>query len=370
MCKDKSLLVYFQLGLLFLHNMIKSEYNVIGVMSGTSLDGIDIAHITFTKKQDWQFKINHAITIDYPSEWKDILRNLIKQDHQQLREIDKSYTEFLASILTDYLRSHPELKVDFISSHGHTALHQPDQHMTYQIGNLATISKLTNCTVVCDFRVQDVNFGGQGAPLVPIGDKLLFSEFDYCINLGGFANISFENNGIRRAYDICPVNIVLNRYAERLGKEFDNKGALAKSGKCDNELLDKLNADNYFYLKSPKSLGLEWVEKNVFPILDQSHIKIEDILSTYVEHIAIQICRSITADSKVLLTGGGAFNTYLLERMNAMKEAKFIVPSTNIVNYKEALIFGLLGVLKMRDEINCLSSVTGAQYDHSSGVIY
>ena len=350
--------------------MITSEYNVIGVMSGTSLDGIDIAHITFTKANNWQFKINHATTIEYTAEWMHQLRNLVNYKQIKLLEIDKAYTAFLASVLNAYINSHPELEVDFISSHGHTALHQPDENLTYQIGNLPVIAALTNQRVVCDFRIQDVELGGQGAPLVPIGDQLLFSEYDFCINLGGFANISHQENGKRIAFDICPVNIVLNHYAEKLGKSFDEDGLIAKSGQCQTQLLEELNSHKFFSELPPKSLGLEWVKENVFPVLDGCQISVQDILHTYVEHIAIQISNTINSNSKVLITGGGAFNSYLIDRIRGYKEASYIIPSNAIVNYKEAVIFGLLGVLKIRGEINCLSSVTGAKIDHSSGVIY
>lgn len=339
-------------------------------MSGTSLDGIDIAHITFTKLEDWQFCINHATTIEYSPKWIAILKDLVNLDLKQLDNIDRSYTKYLASILNTYMKSLTDLSVDFIASHGHTALHQPERNFTYQIGNLRKLSELTSTKVVCDFRVQDVQLGGQGAPLVPIGDRLLFSDYDFCINLGGFANISFEQNGNRIAYDICPANIVLNHYAERLGKPFDKDGLIARSGHCHTNLLEQLNSNSYFRAEAPKSLGLEWVKNNVFPLLDQYEISIEDILRTYVEHVATQVSKAITTDSKVLITGGGAFNLYLLERIKANKNAEYIVPSSTIVNYKEALIFGLLGVLKIRGENNCLSSVTGAQYDHSSGIIY
>lgn len=370
MCKDNSLLVYFQLGLLFLHNMIKSEYNVIGVMSGTSLDGIDIAHVTFYKTSKWQFKINHAITVAYSDDWKLILKDLVTLDLHEIQNIDISYTEYLATILNDYMNSIPELSVDFISSHGHTALHQPAKQITYQIGNLPILSKLIGRTVVCDFRVQDVKLGGQGAPLVPVGDYLLFSDYDYCVNLGGFANISYDDNAKRVAYDICPVNIVLNRYAEQLGHEYDDEGRFARSGTLNSELLERLNANAYFQNPPPKSLGLEWVNTNVLPLLENSNLSELDILRTYVDHIAVQITKNMDTNSKVLFTGGGAFNSFLIDRIKSLKDVHATIPEDDLVNYKEALIFGLLGTLKLRGENNCLASVTGAKYDHSSGVIY
>ncbi|MEM5566963.1 anhydro-N-acetylmuramic acid kinase [Psychroserpens sp. AS72] len=350
--------------------MIKSSYNIVGVMSGTSLDGIDLAHITFKFDNSWTFKIHNAETISYTEYWKLKLANLVNLDIETLKSLDQNYTTYLAEIINDFLRKYQLHNIDAICSHGHTALHQPENNLTYQIGNLPSLSKLTGHTVVCDFRTQDVKFNGQGAPLVPIGDRLLFSEYDYCINLGGFANISSEIGQTRIAYDICPVNIVMNRYANVLGFDYDKGGNIAKSGTIDQKLLQRLNDLDFYLEKPPKSLGLEWVESQIFPILEASKISEEHILRTFIEHIAIQIANAFTTHSKVLFTGGGTFNDFLLERIKSHKEFELIRPSTEIIEYKEALIFGLLGVLKLRGEVNCLASVTGADYDHASGVIF
>lgn len=350
--------------------MIKSSYNIVGVMSGTSLDGIDLAHITFELDNSWTFKIHNAETVSYTKDWKQKLSNLVNVDLETLKLIDQDYTVYLADIINDFLRKYQLHRIDAICSHGHTALHRPEHQLTYQIGNLPTLAKLTANTVVCDFRTQDVKLNGQGAPLVPIGDRLLFSEYDYCINLGGFANISSETDTTRIAYDICPVNIVMNRYANVLGFDFDKGGNIAKSGTVDQNLLNLLNNLDFYLEKPPKSLGLEWVESQVFPILEASKCSEEHILRTFVEHIAVQIAKAFTTNSKVLFTGGGTFNDFLLERIKVQKEFELIIPSAEIIEFKEALIFGLLGVLKLRDEVNCLSSVTGADCDHSSGVIF
>ncbi|MFD2916418.1 anhydro-N-acetylmuramic acid kinase [Psychroserpens luteus] len=350
--------------------MIKTSYNIVGVMSGTSLDGIDLAHISFKIGKTWTFKIHNAETIPYTENWKLKLSNLVNFDLETLKSIDEEYTVYLSEIINDFLRKYQLNNIDVICSHGHTALHQPEHHLTYQIGNLPTLAKLIGNTVVCDFRIQDVKFNGQGAPLVPIGDRLLFSEYDYCINLGGFANISSEINKTRIAYDICPVNIIMNRYAKKLGYDYDKGGAIAKSGTIDQNLLKLLNEIDFYSEKPPKSLGLEWVESKIFPILEASKLSEENILRTVIEHNAIQIANAFKTNSKVLFTGGGTFNDFLLERIKAQKEFELVVPSTDIIEFKEALIFGLLGILKLREEVNCLSSVTGADYDHSSGVIY
>ncbi len=351
--------------------MKKNNYHIIGVMSGTSLDGIDLAEINFDySEKKWNFQILAAETVPYSSFWKDELREAIIYSQEKLERLDFKYTEKLSEEISKFIKKHNILEIDAVCSHGHTIFHRPEKGLTYQIGNLPRISKMLGETVVCDFRVQDVELGGQGAPLVPIGDKLLFSEYDYCLNLGGFANCSFEKNGDRIAYDICPVNIVLNKYAEKLGKDFDEGGKLAASGKVDEQLLKKLNSLSFYAEKSPKSLGMEWVQSTIFPLLESSNISSEDILRTFTEHIAVQLANQFLVNASVLITGGGAYNSFLIERLKNLASVEVIIPSPEIVEYKEALVFGLLGVLKLRDEVNCLASVTGASNDHSSGKIF
>ena len=349
----------------------KSNYHIIGVMSGTSLDGIDLAEIFFEiVDRQWTFDITVAETVPYSSFWRGELRNAINYSREQLERLDFKFTEKLSEELSKFIRKHNIREIDAVCSHGHTVFHRPEKRITYQIGNLPRLSKMLQKTVVCDFRVQDVEMGGQGAPLVPIGDRLLFPEYDYCLNLGGFANVSFEKNGQRIAYDICPVNIVLNHYAEKLGKDFDEGGKLAEKGKLDSSCLEKLNALSFYSEKPPKSLGLEWVSEYVFPLLDSCGISDEDILRTFTEHIAIQLANQFSENTSVMITGGGVYNSFLIDRLKEHTSAKVVIPSAEIIEYKEALIFGLLGVLKLRGEINCLASVTGAERDHSSGRVY
>ena len=239
-----------------------------------------------------------------------------------------------------------------------------------QIGDGQIIANEVRQKVVCDFRTQDVSLGGQGAPLVPIGDELLFSEYDYCLNLGGFANISYKQNNKRIAFDVCPVNIVLNVYAQKLGFDYDDKGSLAKSGAYLLALGEALNSLDFYKQLPPKSLGLEWVQKEIFPIIDSSKRNPIDVLRTFTEHIAWAIAKVLPKQARVLVTGGGAFNTYLLKRIKYYKDVTLIVPEEDIINFKEALIFAFLGFLKLDNQVNCLGSVTGAVKDHSSGVIF
>ncbi|WP_115818637.1 anhydro-N-acetylmuramic acid kinase [Winogradskyella eximia] len=351
--------------------MIKFNFKVLGIMSGTSLDGIDIINVNFSYNKHWSFKILNAETIEYSTQWKSTLSQLVTMPMDQLEILDSNYSEYLASVILDFINNNSIKSIDFIASHGHTALHQPENGLTYQIGNQQLLANKLNQKVICDFRVQDVALGGQGAPLVPIGDRLLFSDYEFCLNLGGFANISYELNNERIAFDICPVNIVLNHYVSKLGLNYDDKGDIASTGNINQNLLFQLNKLNYYNEAPPKSLGLEWVDLNIFPLIDSFYLKMEDILRTFVEHIAIQISKVlIKSDTKVLVTGGGVFNEFLMNRIRNFSKSEVIIPTREIIEYKEALIFGLLGVLKDRNEVNCLKSVTGAKRDHSSGVIY
>lgn len=343
-----------------------TSYFVLGLMSGTSLDGLDFAYIKidFAYKQ-WRYKILHTETIHYTDEWQTQLKNSILLEEEALNKLDKKYSEYLAKLTKRFIIENEITTLDIISSHGHTVKHRPDLGYTIQIGNLPEFGDAFDIPVVCDFRTQDVALGGQGAPLVPIGDRLLFSEYNYCLNLGGIANISFEQNGKRIAYDIGAVNMVLNHYANELGQEFDKGGMLAASGKLNKSLLDKLNSLEFYSKPPPKSLGREWVEEKVFPMLDASKLCPKDTLHTYTIHIANKISASVKADSRVLVTGGGAYNEFLLQHLNP--DIKWIIPRKEVVEFKEALIFGLLGVLRYRGQVNCLKSYTGAIKNHSSG---
>jgi len=348
-------------------------YNVIGVMSGTSLDGVDLAHIKFSiQDQHWTFEILENETTSYSKYWIHELKSAVDYSEIKLQKLNKEYTILLASIITDFIKKHKIGNLDAICSHGHTILHQPQNGFTLQIGNLPEISKLTQQTVVCDFRIQDVQLGGQGAPLVPIGDRILFSEYDYCMNLGGFSNVSFEENNNRIAFDISPINTVLNFYANQLGLDYDDKGEISRKGSCNETLLQELNSLDFYQKQHPKSLGFEFVKETVLPLIERYQIPIEDKLHTFTEHAALQIALALPhKKGSLLTTGGGAYNDFLIERIqNHLPQMEIIIPSNKILEFKEALIFALLGVLKLKGEINVLCSVTGAKHDHSSGTIY
>ncbi|MFV8360065.1 anhydro-N-acetylmuramic acid kinase [Flavobacterium sp. LS1P3] len=353
--------------------MFKEKYTIIGVMSGTSLDGVDLAHIVFTVKNNkWDFQILESETVSYSIDWLNKLKIAVSFSEAALEKLNQDYTQQLAVIIYDFIKKYDIQNLDAVCSHGHTILHQPQNGFTLQIGNLPEIATLINQTVVCDFRVQDVQLGGQGAPLVPIGDRILFSEYDYCMNLGGFSNVSFEKNKERIAFDISPINTVLNFYANQLGLDYDDKGSISRTGICNENLLQELNALDFYQKKHPKSLGFEFVKETILPLIESYPIPIEDKLHTFTEHVALQIALALpNKNGSLFITGGGAYNDFLIERIqHHVPRMKLIIPSAKILEFKEALIFALLGVLKLRGEINVLSSVTGAKTNHSSGMIY
>jgi len=347
-------------------------YSVIGLMSGTSLDGIDIAHCIFEQPGDkWTYRITHAETLPYSPEWKLRLSVLEGDSALGFVQADIEYGHLLGELTRVFINKHA-LKPDLIASHGHTIFHQPEKKITCQIGRGSAISAETGISVVCDFRSLDVALGGQGAPLVPIGDQLLFGEYDFCLNIGGFTNISYQSEGQRKAFDVCPANIVLNSLANKSGHDFDRGGELAGKGRVEAALLNKLNAIPYYLMEPPKSLGKEWVMENIFPVLKNYDFSPADLLATFCEHIAIQVGFVTGRDrsKKLLITGGGAFNHYLISRIRHHVLPDIIIPDHNTINYKEALIFAFLGVLRLRNEVNCLRSVTGAIRDSSGGAIY
>ncbi len=341
-------------------------------MSGTSLDGLDIAHCTFSRNTEtWDYSISKAVTVSYPPDLLDKLKNAGTLSGEELSLFHVDLGVFFGESVKRFMDEN-RLKVDFVSSHGHTVFHQPERSFTLQIASPAHIAAITGCKVVADFRTGDVARGGHGAPLVPIGDELLFAEFDVCLNLGGIANLSFSENGKRVAFDVCPFNMLFNWLSAQLGHAFDEDGKLTASGRVDTALLTALNSLAYYEQSGPKSLGWEWVKDQVLPVLENSRIPVENKLATCCAHAVHQLSRSIPVGiKKVLLTGGGAYHRFFVaELKKAFVDVEIVVPSDEIIQYKEALIFAFLGLLRWEEQINCLSSVTGAKTNSISGAIY
>lgn len=346
----------------------QNPVKAIGAMSGTSLDGLDLAAVHFYQnKLSWDFEIVAAQTFPYSTDWAGKLGRAHLLNGEELTKLDAEFGNFLGMKIKAFMHE-KNFCPEVIASHGHTVFHQPEKGFTRQIGNGSHISAITDCTVVSDFRSLDVALGGQGAPLVPVGDKLLFSEYKYCLNLGGFSNISFDHDGKRIAFDICPVNYALNHYARKEGLAYDKNGDSGRKGKIDYKLLTELNKLPYYTEEPPKSLGREWMENTFFPVIEKYSLSNQDVLKTIYEHIAMQI--GLPGNyGKMLVTGGGAFNNFLMERIKAHLNLKITIPGKQLVEYKEALIFALLGLLRLQNKINCYASVTGAKTDSCTGIV-
>lgn len=339
-------------------------------MSGSSLDGLDLAICSFSKKKGkWVFNLVKETTISYTAEWRTKLEQAPESPGLSLVYLDVEFGKYLGKQAAMFL-SKTRKKVELISSHGHTIFHQPDKGITYQIGSGSEIAAITGITTINNFRSPDLALGGQGAPLVPVGDELLFGNYDYCLNLGGFANISYSDSDQRIAFDICPVNTVLNTLAQLIGQPFDRDGQTGRTGQPDKNLLEKLNSLPYYYNPAPKSLGKEWLIRDFFPIIDKYTIPVCDKIRTVYEHIATRIAEIPEDGKSVLLTGGGTHNKFLIELIKKYSAGNYIIPDVKIIDYKEAIIFAFLGLLRLRGDINCLASVTGASRDSSSGAVY
>lgn len=353
-----------------------NSLRIIGLMSGTSLDGIDLADIVFTRKSDkWSFEVIRTQSYSFSDE---LLAKLAKADQvsaPKLFELDVELSLFYGTLVLDYLKKNniDKSEIDAVASHGQTIFHQPHKGFTVQIGNRPQAAIKCGIKWICDFRIEDVALGGNGAPLVPIGDFNLFNDrAEAFLNLGGFSNISFKKNNTITAYDISPANIVLNKICQEIsGKTFDENGDLGKKGKVNKVLLKKLNDIKFYNQNPPKSLGTEWLKDHFYPILKDFSFDV-DLLRTVYEHIAIQIAKNLdeAAISTVMVSGGGVRNKFLLSSIEKHYAGKVIIPSDEIIDFKEAIIFAFLGALRLRGESNVLAEYTGAQRDSSSGVVY
>jgi anhydro-N-acetylmuramic acid kinase len=359
-------------------------YRAIGLMSGSSLDGLDIAFAEFQEQGgDWRYEIVHADCIPYPNHWAEKLKNAVNLPALDYQLLHSAYGHYIGEQVNQFI-AHNNLhyQIGLVASHGHTTFHMPSQKMTGQLGDGAAIAAVTQLPVVTDLRAMDIAFGGQGAPIVPIGEKLLLKNHEYFLNLGGIANISHNDGTNYIAFDVCPANRVLNLIVKEIGKEFDDRGQLAESGKVNQELLQQLNGLEYYRQPFPKSLANDFGTELVYPMIKRAGLTVEDSLRTVVEHILDQIGNAVgsirkkkngTGGGKLLVTGGGAFNTFLVSRLKETLERlriELVVPEERLINYKEALIMAFIGILRWRQEYNVLSSVTGARRDSIGGALW
>lgn len=352
----------------------RNHFRALGIMSGTSLDGVDIACCVFKKKDaNWHFHIEKALTIPYTKAWRIKLSTAHTLSAESLFKLHAEYGIYLGNLCTKFIRFYAIKKVDFIASHGHTVFHQPKNKFTFQLGDGNALHIASKLPVISDFRSLDVAAGGQGAPLVPIGDQLLFSQYDVCLNLGGIANLSRQVKGKRIAFDICFVNMGLNYLAMKAGKSYDHNGAMASDGAINTAMMKALSRIYERIQTKRPSLGREFFEKHITPILDRESIPLADRLHTFTESVAAELASVLRTDKKVsvLCTGGGALNSYLMYRVleHCGDSVDLRLPETEIIKFKEAMVFAFLGVRRLRSEINCLKNVTHALHDTSGGVL-
>ena len=350
------------------------EYIVIGLMSGTSLDGLDVVACQFVSEEE-QIVLQNVLaaeTFVYESSVVQLLaqaKTLLAEEYVRLHVFLGHY---MGKKVAQFIKKY-NISADFVASHGQTVFHQPHIGLTSQIGDGASIAAECGLPVVCDFRSSDLAFGGQGAPLVPIGDAMLYADYDYCLNIGGICNISYQIDNYRIAFDISPANMALNYFAQKLGHTYDRDGILAKAGVLSISLFENLNQLDYYSQSYPKSLGAEWVENVFYPVIHSFDIDNKDILNTLNHHIAYQISQIVDKNSpkRMLITGGGAKNIYLCQLIkDYCKNISIVIPDEKQIDYKEAIIFALLGLLRWQNRPNCLASVTGAKKDVVGGAIY
>lgn len=350
----------------------KQTFFALGLMSGTSLDGLDLCYCRFDRNEKgiWSFEIQQSETLPYSPDWEEQLRTAIHLPAEELMALHSQYGFYLGEKTRHFIKENRIDSLDVIASHGHTVHHQPHRRFTTQIGDGRAIKQLCLFPVAYDFRSQDVLMGGNGAPLVPIGDELLFHQYDACLNLGGFSNISLKTNGQRIAFDLCPVNTVLNRLAQTLGHPYDPNGQMAAEGRSCPALLEQLNQLEYYHRPLPKSLGIEWVERYIIPLIESEAPK--NALATFTQHAAEQIAKPLRKYNlkNVLITGGGTHNENLINQIKTLApQTSIIIPDPAIIDYKEALIFAFMGVLRLIGENNVLASATGSSKDHCSGLL-
>lgn len=358
-------------------------YRVIGIMSGSSLDGLDMVFAEFEESRGkWSFEISASKCRPYNEEWSQRLQHATSLSSYDYLLLHTAFGKYIGEQINEFIQEFDlHHRVQLIASHGHTTFHTPSLGMTAQLGDGAAIAAATEINVVTDLRAMDVAFGGQGAPIVPIGEKLLFNDYLFYLNLGGIANLSYKSTNDYIAFDVCAANRVLNMLAKAVGKQYDEGGTIAASGKVYTPLLTRLNALSYYSLAYPKSLANDFGTELVFPLIEGFDISNADKMRTYTEHIIMQIDYSIqklaangnVKDAKLLVTGGGTFNTFLVKRLADVLKPfgiDVIIPEATVINFKEALIMGLIGVLRWREEYNVLQSVTGARRSSIGGAVW
>lgn len=354
-------------------------------MSGSSLDGLDIVYVHLhAVRGQWSYTVEATDCMPYEASWQAALQSAPALSGLGLQRLHTAYGKYTGDAVNAFIAQHAlEMRVDFIASHGHTVFHEPEHNMTFQLGDGATIAATTGMVVISDLRAMDVALGGQGAPIVPIGDQLLFAPYKAWLNLGGIANISIrQKEDTIDAFDICPCNQLLNRLANTLGQAFDGEGSIAASGRVDKSLLSELNELAFYGVEPPKSLSNTFAIDHLMPILNASAASTEDKMATVVHHISQQIAYCLPESGllqegeetpKLLVTGGGALNTFLITKISEaarLKGWELSVPDEETIQYKEAIVMALIGALRWREENNVFNVTTGASRNSVGGAFW
>lgn len=352
-------------------------YYVIGTMSGSSIDGLDIAYCRIEEiGGKWSYEIEQASCVEFDDVWKQNLTNITSVSAKELLLTHTEFGHWMGKTIHQFIEENNLAhKVHLIASHGHTVFHEPALGMTFQMGDGASIAAETQLPVVSDLRNMDIALGGQGAPIVPIGDQLFWSDYNYFLNIGGISNLTIKTNDKYVAFDVCPANRILNLLANEIGMAYDKEGIEASKGIINEDLLNELNDLDYYKQSYPKSLSNEFGLDVVYAIIQKYNITNQDKLRTVCEHIAYQIANSISASvpPKMMVTGGGAFNTFLMKLISEkahLKNVEVVIPDEKLIQYKEALVMALIGTLRWREENNVLSSVTGATRSSVGGALW
>jgi anhydro-N-acetylmuramic acid kinase len=357
------------------------NYNILGLMSGSSLDGVDLVIVEFKSEEDkvidWKLLATHHDAFDGP--WKKRLESAPRLNSMELSRLHTDVGILFGEMCSRLIEA-TGIQPDYIASHGHTVFHAPEDGFSVQIGSPSHIAARSGVPVISDFRSNDIAHGGQGAPLAPVVEKYLFTGYGFYLNLGGIANLSAHTGEKIKAWDICPCNQLLNYLAAKKGLSYDNKGEFARQGSISPTLMEKLTGLISLPLNKPFSLDNTFISNSFVPILQASDLIIEDKLRTIVDYISecikIQIAHSIqdaNLNPTLLLTGGGAHNLFLVEEIrNKLKPiiVDMHIPDDDIIDFKEAVLMALCGLLRVVETPNALASVTGAYEDTINGGIY
>ncbi|XP_064473646.1 anhydro-N-acetylmuramic acid kinase-like [Ornithodoros turicata] len=367
-----------------------TKYEVIGVMSGSSLDGLDIIYTRFslTSSDCWEYNIQHCTCYNYSPTWIDKLKHATSTSALEYQLLNTEYGRYIGEYVLRFIRENRlDGKVHLIACHGHTVFHLPSQLTTSTLGDGATVAAVTGLPVVSDLRSMDVALGGQGSPIALTAERKLFgNEYQFFLNIGGMACLTYagKNYSDSFAVDVCPANQLLNLLANREGRAFDRSGEMAKSGKVSTRLLKDLDDFDYYKKSFPKSLGVDFGPEILYPLIQAHDLSTADALQTFTEHICNQVAEVIRLvertvkdglpqSSKMLVTGGGARNLFLVDRLTErLKEFRItvVVPNDELVKFKEALVTSVIGVQRLRGEENFIGEVSGASRSSIGGAFW